>query len=58
MNDTIDAPPSGMIAWGDAGSVGDYIDRQDNKPGPINKARHFESCRKAQLQCKGSARWI
>jgi len=35
----VDAPGSPPILL-DLGSVGDYCDRQDNKPSPINKGRH------------------
>jgi len=36
-----DTPTSGNALLLDAGSNGDYIDRQDNKPNPIRKGRHM-----------------
>merc|ERR1719373_1490455 len=33
----VDTPAGSNYFLGDAGSVGDYIDRQDNKPNPIRK---------------------
>ena len=41
MSDTVDAPGSAFSVNLDAGSVGDYIERQDNKGNPIRKARHM-----------------
>jgi len=37
----VDSPSSSLYFLGDAGSTGDYIDRQDNKPNPIRKGRHM-----------------
>jgi hypothetical protein len=36
-----DAPRSGVFEMLPSGNSGDYIDRQDNKPNPIRKARHM-----------------
>merc|ERR1719237_192906 len=36
-----DTPSGSNYFLGDAGSTGDYIDRQDNKPNPIRKGRHM-----------------
>jgi len=36
-----DAPRSGVFEMLPSGDSGDYIDRQDNKPNPIRKARHM-----------------
>jgi len=37
----VDTPASSNYFILDAGSTGDYIDRQDNKPNPIRKGRHM-----------------
>lgn len=37
----VDTPGASNIFLLDAGSTGDYIDRQDNKPNPIRKGRHM-----------------
>eukprot|EP00929_Paragymnodinium_shiwhaense_P079982 TRINITY_DN4169_c0_g1_i2.p1 TRINITY_DN4169_c0_g1~~TRINITY_DN4169_c0_g1_i2.p1 ORF type:complete len:285 (-),score=64.51 TRINITY_DN4169_c0_g1_i2:194-1048(-) len=37
----VDTPASSNYFLLDAGSTGDYIDRQDNKPNPIRKGRHM-----------------
>jgi len=37
----VDTPAASNYFLGDAGSSGDYIDRQDNKPMPIRKGRHM-----------------
>merc|ERR1711879_545732 len=37
----VDTPSGSNYFLLDAGSTGDYIDRQDNKPNPIRKARHM-----------------
>lgn len=37
----VDTPAASNYFLLDAGSTGDYIDRQDNKPNPIRKARHM-----------------
>merc|ERR1711862_678785 len=39
----VDTPASSNYFLLDAGSTGDYIDRQDNKPNPIRKGRHMYS---------------
>lgn len=36
-----DAPRSGVFEMLPSGNSGDYVDRQDNKPNPIRKARHM-----------------
>jgi len=36
-----DQPRSGVFEMLPSGNSGDYIDRQDNKPSPIRKARHM-----------------
>eukprot|EP00928_Gymnodinium_smaydae_P067068 TRINITY_DN4_c0_g3_i1.p1 TRINITY_DN4_c0_g3~~TRINITY_DN4_c0_g3_i1.p1 ORF type:complete len:321 (-),score=65.81 TRINITY_DN4_c0_g3_i1:35-895(-) len=37
----VDTPAASNYFILDAGSTGDYIDRQDNKPNPIRKGRHM-----------------
>jgi hypothetical protein len=37
----VDTPKSGVFEMLPSGDSGDYIDRQDNKPNPIRKARHM-----------------
>lgn len=37
----VDSPAASNYFLLDAGSTGDYIDRQDNKPNPIRKGRHM-----------------
>merc|ERR1712066_1037878 len=37
----VDTPKSSNLFLLDFGSTGDYIDRQDNEPNPIRKARHM-----------------
>lgn len=37
----VDTPAASNYFLLDAGSTGDYIDRQDNKPNPIRKGRHM-----------------
>lgn len=37
----VDSPAASNYFLLDAGSSGDYIDRQDNKPNPIRKGRHM-----------------
>jgi len=39
----VDTPSGSNYFLLDAGSTGDYIDRQDNKPNPIRKGRHMYS---------------
>jgi hypothetical protein len=39
----VDTPASSNYFMLDAGNIGDYPDRQDNKPNPIRKGRHMYS---------------